>query len=59
MQPTLNIKKKQIIGSASNKKIKYPSDIDLQEIIYTNDTYLIVYEFFRDIFDEAYTNPDI
>ena len=55
----LQYKKYQIIRIASNKKIKFPSDIDLQEFIYTNDTYLAVYEFFRDIFDEAYMNPDI
>ena len=55
----LQYKKYQVIGSASNIKIKYPSDIDLQEFIYTNDTYLEVYEFFKEIYEEAYMNPDI
>ena len=55
----LQYKKYQVIGSASNIKIKYPSDIDLQEFLITNDSYLEVYEFFKDIYEEAYTNPDI
>ena len=34
----LQYKQYQVIGSAGNNKINYPSDIDLQEIIYTDDT---------------------
>lgn len=43
----------EIIGSAKNTDIKYPSDIDLQESITTEQTFDDIYNFFVNIFKKA------
>lgn len=43
----------EIIGSAQNTDIKYPSDIDLQESITTEQTFDDIYNFFVNIFKKA------
>ncbi len=43
----------EIIGSAKNTNIKYPSDIDLQESISTDQTFDDIYNFFMNIFKKA------
>ena len=55
----LKIKDVQIIGSSMDPKIKYASDIDLQEIIQTNDFFPEVLRKFQQKFVKAQSNPKI
>ena len=55
----LNYKNIEVIGSSTNQAIKYPSDIDLQDISHVEGTHDDIYKFFRKIFDKAYANKNI
>ena len=55
----LKIKDVQIIGSSMDPKIKYASDIDLQEVIQTNDFFPEVLRKFQQKFVKAQSNPKI
>ena len=55
----LKIKDVQKIGSSSDVKIKYASDIDLQEIIQTNDFFLEILAKFQQRFMKAQNNPNV
>ena len=55
----LKIKDVQKIGSSSDVKIKYASDIDLQEIIQTNDFFREILAKFQQRFMKAQNNPNV
>ena len=55
----LKIKDVQRIGSSSNPKIKYASDIDLREIIQTNDFFPEILKKFQQKFSIAQNDPKI
>ena len=55
----LRIKDVQKIGSSSDVKIKYASDIDLQEIIQTNDFFPEILRKFQQRFMKAQNNPNV
>lgn len=52
----LNYKNIEVIGSSNEKNIKYPSDIDLQDVSNVDETYDDIYKFFLNIFNKAYAN---
>lgn len=55
----LKYKNIEQIGSSTDHFIKYPSDIDLQDIVKTDDTYSDIYSFFMKIFEKAHKNDDL
>jgi hypothetical protein len=48
----LKYKNIEVIGSSRDAHLKYPSDIDLQDIAQTNDTYDDIYKFFLNVFEK-------
>ena len=55
----LRIKDVQRIGSSADVKIKYASDIDLQEVIQTDDFFPEILRKFQQRFSKAQANPNI
>ena len=55
----LKIKDVQRIGSSADPKIKYASDIDLQEVIQTDDFFPEIQTKFQQKFLKAQNNPNI
>ena len=55
----LKISNIETIGSSADSNIKYMSDIDLQEIIHTDDFYTTILQKFQKKFIEAQNNPNV
>jgi hypothetical protein len=55
----LNYENIEVIGSMRNKNIKFPSDIDLQDMSNVQGTYEDIYMFFLNIFNKAYKNKNL
>ena len=55
----LKISNIETIGSSADSNIKYVSDIDLQEIIHTDDFYTTILQKFQKKFIEAQNNPNV
>lgn len=54
----LNYKNIEVIGSSKIDSIKYPSDVDLQDVSNVEGTYDDIYKFFLNIFNKAYENKN-